>query len=296
MKILVGHEESQVVTKAFRNKGFEAYSCDLKPCSGGHPEWHIQDDVFLAINGWKKVVFLGECIYEDWDETGEFPICPNCLIDYENCSCPGPTQEDENDNPLEYMELNGNLYGRKYGFKWDLGIFFPDCTYLTISAEWAYKDGPFHQQINPGTLVGAKRREAREKAIEHVKALWNSDINKVAIENPVGKLNTSWKTPTQIIQPYQFGENASKKTCLWLKNLPKLKPTVKISNYVKPRVIGRKKLYGNQTDSGQNKLSPSYLRGEIRSKTFPGIAKAMADQWTRFIENEKPIGKQTKIF
>ena len=201
--ILVGHEESQAVTKALRFNGHEAYSCDLKPCSGGHPEWHLQ------------------------------------------------------------MK------------NWDGGIFFPDCTYLTISAEWAYKDGPYHQQVKPETLVGADRIQARKKAVKHVKSLWNCGLDRIAIENPVGRLSSLWMKPTQIIQPYQFGDDASKRTCLWLKGLPKLQTT----DYIEPRIVGGKERWSNQTDSGQNRLSPSDKRAELRSKTYPGIAHAMADQW-----------------
>ena len=211
--ILVGHEESQAVTLALRNNGHEAYSCDLKFCSGGHPEWHLQMDVFAAI-----------------------ALKP-----------------------------------------WDACLFFPDCTYLTISAEWAYKDGPYHQRIKPQTLVGADRRQARVQALAHVQKLWACGIKKIAIENPVGRLSTLWQEPSQFIQPYDFGEDASKKTCLWLKGLPKLK--LDPNQYVKPRIVNGKKRWANQTDSGQNKLSPADNRAELRSKTYGGIARAIADQW-----------------
>lgn len=217
--ILVGHEESQMVTIALRENGHEAYSCDLRPCSGGHPEWHLQIDVFDAI------------------------------------------------------ALN----------EWDAAIFFPDCTYLTISAEWLYKDPDFlrypgvgyHQKLKPNTLFGKARREARGKAVKHVKSLWNSGIDKIVIENPVGRLSSLWIKPTQTIQPYHFGSNASKRTCLWIKGLPQLKQT----KYVQPRLVKGKKRWENQTDSGQNRLSPCENRACLRSKTYPGIAKAMANQW-----------------
>ena len=209
--ILVGHEESQAVTKVLRANGHEAYSCDLKPCSGGHPEWHLQMDVFEAI-------------------------------------------------ALK---------------KWDCGIFFPDCTYLTIAAEWAYKDGPYHQNVKPGTLTGSARREARIKAVNHVKALWDCGIELICIENPIGRLSTLFRKPSQIIQPNQFGDDASKATCLWLRKLPVLWPT----ETVHPRIVNGKKRWGNQTDSGQNKLPPSENRAELRSKTYPGIALAMGNQW-----------------
>jgi len=211
MKILVGCEESQAVCLAFREAGHEAFSCDLKPCSGGHPEWHYQMDVFEAIK----------------------------------------LQE------------------------WDMGIFFPDCTYLTCSAEWAYKDGPYHQKVKPGTLVGKERIEARKAASEFFMALYNCHIPKIAIENPVGVMSSIFRKPNQVIHPYNFGDDASKATCLWLKNLPRLNST----GYAEPRIVNGVKRWSNQTDSGQNNLSPSDNRAELRSKTYPGIAKAMAMQW-----------------
>jgi len=212
MKILVGCEESQAVTIELRKLGHEAYSCDLKPCSGGHPEWHLQMDVFAALK----------------------------------------------------MQ------------KWDAGVFFPDCTYLTCSAEWAYKDGPYHQKVKPGTLVGEARRNARADAYEFFMALWNCGIQRIVIENPVGVMSRYFRKPDQVIQPWMFGDDASKKTCLWIKNLPKVWHSA--DNYVLPRIVNGKKLWSNQTDSGQNNLSPSDNRAELRSKTYPGIAQAIAEQ------------------
>lgn len=159
--------------------------------------------------------------------------------------------------------------------KWDLGIFFPDCTFLTCSAEWAYKDGPYHQRVKPGTLTGAARRQAREQAFEFFMKLYNCDIEKVAIENPIGVVSSLFRKPDQIIQPYEFGDDASKGTCLWLKNLPLLVPT----KYFQPRIVNGKKRWGNQTDSGQNKLGPSDNRAMLRSKTYHGIAQQMANSW-----------------
>ncbi len=106
-------------------------------------------------------------------------------------------------------------------------------------------------------------------------ALYNCGINKVAIENPIGVMSSIFRKPNQVIHPYNFGDDASKSTCLWLKNLPRLNGT----RYVEPRIINGQKRWANQTDSGQNKLSPSDNRAELRSKTYHGIAKAMSDQW-----------------
>lgn len=100
---------------------------------------------------------------------------------------------------------------------WDLMIAHPPCTFLTCSAEWAYKDGPYHQKVKPETLVGAERVAARVKAIEFVKALYNSNIPRVVIENPVGVLSNSFRNPDQFIQPYEYGEDASKKPVFGLK-------------------------------------------------------------------------------
>jgi hypothetical protein len=162
---------------------------------------------------------------------------------------------------------------------WDLAIFHPPCTYLTRAAEWAYSDVQT-KKIKPNTLTGAKRRQAREEAVEFVLKLANSNIPKIAIENPVGVLSVRWRKPDQFIQPYEYGEDASKRTCLWLKNLPLLKPT----SYYPPRLVetnfgGRVLRWGNQTDNGQSKNAPSANRWKDRSVTFNGWALAMAEQW-----------------
>jgi hypothetical protein len=168
---------------------------------------------------------------------------------------------------------------------WDLAIFHPMCTYLTGSAEWAYSDGPYHQQVQPGTLVGAARREARERAIEFVHKLRDSGIPKMAIENPTGVLSSRWRSPDQIIQPYWFGDDASKATCLWLIGLPPLvaHPSQRCNGrwVTDPRTGRRVERWANQTDSGQNREPPSEDRWAIRSITYPGIARAMAVQWSR---------------
>lgn len=174
--------------------------------------------------------------------------------------------------------------------RWDLMIAHPDCTYLTASAAWAFKDGPYHQKVSAGTLVGETRRSAREKSLQFVAMLAAADIEKIAIENPaVGFLNTMLDLtqygfrsnfPTQIIHPHQFGHDASKATGLALKGLPDLIHT----NAVEPRWVdrqGKRPLprWGNQTDSGQNKLTPGPMRWLERARTYQGWADAMADQW-----------------
>ena len=244
-RILLAGEESQAICKEFREYGFQAFSCDFKDCSGGNPEWHIKGDMRFIISD--------------------------------------------------------NI--------WDMVIFFPDCTYITCSAEWAYKNPPYHQKVKPETLVGIYRIEAREKALQFICDILNlcerKDIKHYGFENPVGVIQkrifkyydeqtkqTSWRVfprelnaggleASQYIQPYQFGEDASKKTGLWLFGLPKLTPT----RYIEPRYVDGKPRWGNQTDSGQNKLSPGSNRAELRSKTYPGIAQAIAAQWGSFLLN-----------
>ena len=196
MKILLGCEESQEVCKAFRELGHEAYSNDTEECSGGHPEWHLQMDVFEAIRS----------------------------------------------------------------RKWDMAIFFPPCTYLTISANKWYKDQPARKS---GTLVGAERRMAREDAVDFFMKLYNCEIPKVGIENPIGIMSTRFRKPDQVLQPWMFGHGETKATCLWLKNLPLLIPT----NIVEGR------------HQRIHLLPKTKDRAKIRSKTYSGIANAMANQW-----------------
>jgi hypothetical protein len=139
---------------------------------------------------------------------------------------------------------------------WDLMIAHPPCTYLCSS-------GLHWNKRTPG------RQKKTEKALIFIKQLLDAPIEKIAIENPIGCISTRIRKPDQIIQPWQFGHDASKRTCLWLKGLPKLKPTKII---IKDR-------YENQTKSGQNRLTPSKDRWKLRSLTYQGIANAMADQW-----------------
>ena len=202
MKVLVACEESQAVCKAFREKGHEAYSCDIVPCSGGHPEWHLQQDVLPLLKE-----------------------------------------------------------------KWDMIIAFPPCTYLTVTGNrWFNIDRYGEKAI--------QRHKERKDAIDFFMAFANADCEKIAIENPVGIMSSEWRKPNQIINPWQFGDAFEKKTCLWLKGLPELKPTNIVE--IPPR---------KRFDSGKSMPSwyaeawhlPKEERAKLRSKTFPGIAIAMAD-------------------
>lgn len=187
----------------------------------------------------------------------------------------------------------------QYG-PWDLGIFHPDCTYLTIAAEWCYSDEAAVKAKARGStaLFGEKRRQAREEAIDFFRRLWECEIENVCIENPIGVIPRELGLPfTQIVQPYEYGHDAKKATCLWLRG--NLEPLVPMS-YVEPMhgcstckhkypltkdthclLDGTKfkEVWGNQTPSGQNKLGPSEKRWMERAETYSGIAEAMADTW-----------------
>ncbi len=183
-KILIACEESGIVTKAFRDKGHEAFSCDVPETSGSFPEYHLQQDL---------IPLLGE--------------------------------------------------------KWDMIVAFPPCTHLAASgARW------FSQ----------KRQDGRQQqAVKFFMAIANCSCPKICIENPVGIMSTIWRKPDQILQPWQFGHGETKATCLWLKNLPNLKPT----NIVEGR---EQRIW---------KMPPGPNRWKERSRTFEGIAQAMAEQW-----------------
>lgn len=220
MKILVACEESQAVCKAFREKGHEAYSCDIMECSGGHNEWHIMQDVIPLLNG--------------------------------NC---------------EFETVDGTKH--KIDGKWDLIIAHPPCTYLCMS-------GQKHCNIE---LYGEKARERikeRDKAIEFFMQFVNADCDKIAIENPVGIMTRNYRKADQYIQPLQFGHPTSKKTGLWLKNLPKLTPTNIVEQEFHISGTGRK---WDKWFWESSLIHPLSERSKFRSKTFEGIAEAMAEQW-----------------
>ena len=210
MKILVACEESQAVTKELRKLGHEAFSCDLLPCSGGHPEWHYQQDVFEVINK-----------------------------------------------------------------GWDMMIAHPPCTFLAVSgARWLYnKDGS----------KNVERWKNQAEALDFVQRLMDAPIDKIAIENPISVISSNIRKPEQIIQPLMFGDKAQKSTCLWLKNLPLLEPTDIVEKGEFVEFISKKGVNKKQPkwyfDALKNAKTPAERR-TLRSKTFKGIAEAMAKQWT----------------
>lgn len=209
--VLIGCEESQVITIAMRELGIEAYSCDIQDCSGGHPEWHLKMDIFKA------------------------------------------------------LKLR----------KWSLVICHPECTKVCISGNSTYS-------------AGKEKYDERIESAKWIQNLWDSCIavcDKVVFENPIGVLNSLTTLPIpQIIQPYQFGEPESKKTCLFIFGLPELKPT----KIVSPEYARMKngKIF---KDARGFKDSPTHYRTLMikdinerrkqRSKTFEGIGKAIAKQW-----------------
>jgi len=205
MRVLIACEESQEVCKAFRSKGHEAYSCDILPCSGGHPEWHYEIDIFATAE------------------------------------------------PL--------------GYHWDLLIAHPPCTFFS-------RAGIQFLHTQKG------RKEKLQEAYKFVLALWNADVPKTCIENPVGWLNTHWRKPSQIIHPWYFGDDEMKETCLWLRGLSRLNGLHKVA--MNPSKFHPKS--GGSRIGSDGKIKNKYFMSRMhnakdRSKTFPGIAKAMAEQW-----------------
>ena len=225
MKVLIGCEESQRVCTAFRERGHEAYSCDIQEPSGGHPEWHILGDVLEVLNP------------KDGYGTAVSGITFNTM-DGEFHTFPG---------------------------KWDLIIAHPPCTYLTAASAVRLFDSNHN-------IKDKKRYWEGRKAKLFFKQLLNADCEKIAVENPVPL--KIWDLPkyNQIIQPYMFGDPWQKKTCLWLKGLPKLNPTY----IVEPKGYW---VNAHGKDKAPNGMIKGFRDKKTRSKTFPGIAKAMAEQW-----------------
>lgn len=248
MRILIACEYSGTVRDAFTRKGHHAVSCDMLPTES--PGIHYQGDVLDLLGGWEPVQFTAEC---DPDGDG---WCQVTDCDPSICECLGPTQDE-----VEYKETkSGVLLGRPFlSPYWDLMIAHPPCTYLSVSGlHWN------------GRVPG--RTEKTIEALDFVRKLLDAPIKKIALENPISCISTQIRKPDQVIQPWWFGHDASKKTCLWLKNLPLLRETNRLPGDNKTR-------RANQTPSGQNKLGPSPDRWKERSKTYKGIADAMAEQW-----------------
>lgn len=235
MNVLVACEESQRVCMAFREKGHNAFSCDLQPCSGGHPEWHIEGDALQLLNP-------KEMYFTDYDKSSHrlFGVC--------------------------FQTMDGKNH--MFAGKWDLIVAHPPCTYLTNAG--ACRMYPKKGQIDQNRF--AKAMQAKEFFM----AFLNADCDKICIENPVPLSVVELPPKTQIIQPYEFGHPYTKKTYLWLKGLPNLVPT-NIVEPVGPYVCGNAEIWKKQAAKGI--VYGKEKSAKHRSKTFEGIAKAMAEQW-----------------
>lgn len=205
MKVLVACEESQAVTIELRKRGHEAYSCDILPCSGGHPEWHLQQDVLPLLKE-----------------------------------------------------------------KWDMIIAFPPCTYLSnAGANWLFR----------GKKLNEERYQKGLQGKEFFMQFYNADCPRIAIENPIASKIYNLPPYSQIIQPYEFGHPYTKKTCLWLKGLPFLQPTKIITSGITQWVNGGSKK-ADGTSRSKAARAATFRDSLTKSKTFQGIAEAMAEQWT----------------
>lgn len=229
MRVLVACEESQRVCIEFRKLGHEAYSCDIIPCSGGHPEWHIKANVLPILNG-------------------------NCDI------------------------LTDDGVWHKIKGKWDMIIAFPPCTHLAVSGARHFEK---------------KRADGRQReGIEFFCQFLNADCEKIAIENPIGIISGDYipkffpdlakkynlpRKQSQIIQPYEYGHSSKKSTCLWIKGLPLLQPT----KIVEPDLVQYQCKSGKIVTFSRHMVQgfENGERAKSRSKTFAGVAKAMAEQW-----------------
>lgn len=209
MNVLIACEESQRVCTAFREKGHNAFSCDILTCSGGHPEWHIRWDAAALING--------------------------------NCT---------------FMTCDGTLH--RIDGKWDLLIAHPPCTYLSnAGARFLYPKGTLNKE----------RLEKGLEAKAFFMQFFNADCDKICIENPIPSKIYCLPPYTQIVQPWMFGHPVQKKTCFWLKGLSSLESTDIVSERQSTKIPGNWFNHGGKD------------RQKNRAKTFPGIAKAMAEQW-----------------
>ena len=249
MRILVACEESQAVTKELRKLGHKAFSCDIIECSGGHPEWHIMQDVLPLLNPKNHPLWDGSTTIKG--------------VEFKTC------------DGKEHF-----IYDR-----WDMIIAFPPCTHLAVSGARHFEK---------------KREDGRQReGIEFFCQILNADCDKIAVENPVniiaGDYVKKWfpdlaekyglpKKPSQNIQPWQFGHRASKKTCLWLKGLPGLVRTDVVDAGVFVTTGKDNKKYTEwlawcKDENGKTIGWNDPRTAKLRSKTFPGIAKAMAEQW-----------------
>ena len=232
MNVLVACEESQRVCMAFRERGHNAFSCDIQEPSGGHPEWHIQGDVLKILN-------------------------PNVWDDFE----------------YGIVFLTMDSVAHYIPYRWDIIIAHPPCTYLTNTGNRWFNVERYGDKA-------IQRAKDREKAVEFFMQFVNADCDRIAIENPIGHMSTRYRKADQIIQPYQFGYPARKATCLWLKGLPKLQPTEIVEYKLKTKNYsdGLAAAWA-EDENGKILRWNDPETAKQRSKTVPGIAQAMAEQW-----------------
>lgn len=230
MKALVACEESQAVTIELRKLGWEAYSCDIQECSGGHHKWHINQDVIPLVNG--------NCTFKTTDGTEH------------------------------------NIEG-----KWDLLVAHPPCTYLTVTGNRWFNVEKYGEKA-------IQRAKDREEAVEFFMVFANADCDHICIENPVGIMSTRWRKADQIIQPWMFGDAAEKKTCLWLKGLNPLIPTNVVTPPPRKEFASGNTMPSWYADAWK---LPKEERSRLRSKTFKGIAEAIADQFTKQITEQNDL-------
>lgn len=236
MRALIACEESQAVCIALRKLGWEAYSCDILECSGGHPEWHICEDVIPLVNG--------------------------------NCS---------------FKTMDGVKHTIEG--KWDLLVAFPPCTYLTNTGNRWFNVERYGEKA-------VQRWRDRKEAIKFFMVFANAGCDRIIIENPIGVMSTEWRKPDQIIHPYYFAESEDdencerKATCLWMSGVKPLTYEIKYQ----PRVIQYKNGKGTDSPWHMETMSlPPAERARARSKTYPGVAKALAVQITEQITRQNDL-------
>lgn len=226
MNVLIACEESQRVCIAFRERGHNAFSCDIQEPSGGHPEWHILGDVLEILNP-----------VPVWGMPGTW---------------------------IEFYTMDGKPHS--ISSKWDLIIAHPPCTYLSAA-------GAVRLYNSEHGIKDWQRYREGQKAAMFFNSILEADCDRIAVENPVPLKVFGLPKYSQIIQPYMFGDPWTNKTCLWLEGLPKLEPT----NIVKSKGYW---IGAHGKDKAPNGMIKGFRDQKTRSKTFPGIAKAMASQWS----------------
>lgn len=251
LNILVACEESQATCRAFRKLGQNAYSCDLFKCSG---------------------TMFGSDIAD-----------------------PHPEWHFDHDVAKVLDKTDLTLQNGKTAIidgDWDIMIGHPPCTFLAVSgAKWMYdprdKDKPIEERRPHPSFP--TRKQDQEDGAKFFMFLASANVSRIAIENPVGVMSTRWRKPDQSVQPYMFGDPYSKNTCLWLKNLRPLHPSKETEDHGERIYFGSGKSQPKWYSDGLTKTKSKEERQKWRSKTFPGVARAFAEQWTIQIASEEGL-------